>query len=278
MPKSAYPTAADLALFLRRAGFFTDGTGTLASSGTTVTGSSTVFLSQLEAGDWIVAGGQARKVAAIASNTSLTTDTAFSPVLPAGTMFSYIRQDLETAAEAGRQTFERLTHRVMLAPVGDVTKEFDPTLARNGILVIPDLIALTSIAYQPEGSTSTLWTQNTDFWPLPDNAPDNSLPYQMIRLNRSFYAPIWGAGWRSIRITGRWGFGTTIPEDAWLAMVQLGAMELVAGLEQAISGGVLSWHSANRGEQYSIRPLGSLADQWTAQANGAVKRYKRITL
>lgn len=64
------------------------GTGTLSSSGTTVTGNGTSFTTQLSEGDRIVSSSQTRVVTAIASNTSLTTNTAFSPTL-SGASFTY---------------------------------------------------------------------------------------------------------------------------------------------------------------------------------------------
>lgn len=56
-------------------------TGTISSSGTTVTGTNTAFTAELGVGDSITASSQTRVVTAIASSTSLTTNTAFSPEL-----------------------------------------------------------------------------------------------------------------------------------------------------------------------------------------------------
>ncbi|MBI4577910.1 MAG: right-handed parallel beta-helix repeat-containing protein [Planctomycetes bacterium] len=64
------------------------GTGTVSSSGTTVTGVGTRFLRELAVGDPIVAGGQTKTIATITDNTSLTTTVAFSPVLAAGSAFT----------------------------------------------------------------------------------------------------------------------------------------------------------------------------------------------
>lgn len=62
------------------------GSSTLTTSGTTtVTGSGTSFTTQLQVGSTITAAGQTRTVTAIASNTSLTVDTAFSPNLSGAT-------------------------------------------------------------------------------------------------------------------------------------------------------------------------------------------------
>ena len=64
-------------------------TGTASSSGTTVTGSGTAFTSQLAVGDIIVSDGQTRRVTAIASATSLTTDAAFSGALSGDTFVKH---------------------------------------------------------------------------------------------------------------------------------------------------------------------------------------------
>ena len=62
--------------------------GTISSAGTAVTGVGTAFLSQLAVGSTITAAGQTRTVTAIASDTALTVNTAFSPVL-AGVVFTH---------------------------------------------------------------------------------------------------------------------------------------------------------------------------------------------
>lgn len=64
-------------------------TGTASSSGTTVTGTSTTFVADLRVGSRIVVGNQVRTVATITSDTSLTTDTAFSPALSGATVLKF---------------------------------------------------------------------------------------------------------------------------------------------------------------------------------------------
>jgi len=82
------------------------GTGTISSSGQTVTGSGTIFTTQIKLGDRILVnnGGtwQTRKVIATpGSNTSLTIDSAFSPNLSAGTTFYYWRYRTTYTLDAG---------------------------------------------------------------------------------------------------------------------------------------------------------------------------------
>ena len=57
------------------------GTGTITSEDTTVTGDETKFLTELQVGDRIFANDQIRIIVAIASDTELTIDSAFTPAL-----------------------------------------------------------------------------------------------------------------------------------------------------------------------------------------------------
>ena len=77
-----YGLAADVPVY-------TLGIGTVSTSGTTVTGVGTSFTTALAVGNMINVGGQVRVITAIGSDTSLTVGNAFSPNLPAGTLYSY---------------------------------------------------------------------------------------------------------------------------------------------------------------------------------------------
>lgn len=61
--------------------------GTISSAGAVVTGSATSFQTQLAQGDLLRAGGQARTVLAVTSNTSLQVMEPFSPALAGGTTY-----------------------------------------------------------------------------------------------------------------------------------------------------------------------------------------------
>lgn len=67
-----------MALWGKRDSFSLTGTVAVVNTSTTVTGTGTTFLTQLEKGDSIFINGRHRKVVAIASNTSLTIDPAWN--------------------------------------------------------------------------------------------------------------------------------------------------------------------------------------------------------
>ena len=54
------------------------GTGTISSSGTSVTGTNTLFLTELSPGQKLVKGSDVRTIVTITSNTALTIDSAFT--------------------------------------------------------------------------------------------------------------------------------------------------------------------------------------------------------
>jgi hypothetical protein len=179
--------------------------------------------------------------------------------------------DLESGAAAGVATFEQATGRRMLAI--SETREFDlPEHPRAILDLRADLASLTTVAVSGTGQTL-----GTDVRLLPVNAADRGRPYRMLQFARRFYPvatypqPSWGA----VAVTGLWGYGTTIPEDAWLAMLALGALQLHPLLAQAELGGLESWTEGDVTERYGSDPLGSLRVNWTTIAYGAEKLMGR---
>ena len=76
-------------------------TGTITSAGTAVNGSGTAFTTQLVVGDFIVAQSQTRVITAIASNTAMTIDAAFSPDIGSTIAFTYYGNPFVTRSGAG---------------------------------------------------------------------------------------------------------------------------------------------------------------------------------
>lgn len=83
------------------------GTGTLTTSGTTVSCATTcAFMTELYAGDKVTISGQTRTVAtAPTSNTSFAITTAFSPEISSATAFTYQKASLVAASSTGTASF-----------------------------------------------------------------------------------------------------------------------------------------------------------------------------
>lgn len=189
--------------------------------------------------------------------------------------------DTATAVQAGIDDFERRTSRKMLAPAGTQTRYYDPPVNRDGCLnLVRDLATLTSVVYQPQGGSSETLTEYTDFWLRPHAAPSDDPPHPWtgLQLRRCWIAPPAPELRRAIRVTGRWGFGTAIPEDAWLAMVMRGAALLAPSAGEKLSTGYVSYESAGVVQFWGDEPYRGARISWTAAFNLAVRRYQRLSL
>lgn len=189
--------------------------------------------------------------------------------------------DLATAAEAGRLAFERSTGRKMLADALASTRGFNPPLNDASYVPIDELaVAPTAVAFQPLGGTSTPLTLDTDYQLEPPNASAIGHPYVGLRLGSPSLSPLRFTSHGAIRVTGRWGYGVTIPEDAWLAMVELGARTLMPQLQQTlVAGGV----KRERQGTMEVEYFGSTGGASSGLSGGGVdvasviRRYRRMT-
>ena len=172
--------------------------------------------------------------------------------------------DLELWALAGWRAFEREADRVMLAAAG--TREYDPAqVSPRGVLDLgADLVSVTSAAYG-----STTFVQGTDFRLFPLNAARLGRPYNAVTFG------YWRRFWSStfplstlIAIVGSWGFGTLIPEDAWIGMLAMAGREMQPLLGQASSKGLEMFTEADVTERYGPKPLEALLTGWSLTALG----------
>jgi len=119
-------------------------------------------------------------------------------------------------------------------------------------------------------SAGTALTQNQDFWLRPQNATNYDRPFTYIE----FGYPQYGSP-QSITVTAPFGFGSTVPDDAWLAIMKKSAKHLVPMLQTAQFGGLLKWADADASEQYREKPFQSLINSWDAQNAPVIGRYQR---
>lgn len=151
------------------------GTGTLSSSGTTVTGTGTAFTTQLQVGDYIVVGGVAKQVTVIASDTSLTTSTAFSPAL-SGAGFIYIHPqptDPKACSYFARiYTFANNTWGTYASPisVGNFVDYGGIALSTTNIITITARVQ-EQLTFCVSGSVQSTWASHDCTDPNANVAP-----------------------------------------------------------------------------------------------------------
>jgi hypothetical protein len=193
---------------------------------------------------------------------------------------------LQQKVDAAIEELEGLTGRRFLAG-SSAERRFDPPLG-GMFLEIPDLATAPTIVYHPTGQDPTSWASETDYWLLPNYALGSGLapgdrdysPITSLRLGNWWY-PWRGTAWDttvgSIRVTGQWGYGTSLPKDAWDAMVSRAAALLWPGLRYAATGGRLSWKEDDVSEDFGVEPTKDVLAGWQSQFDRVVARYKRLT-
>jgi hypothetical protein len=208
------------------------------------------------------------------------------------TVESGLATQLAQAAAAGRADLERLCGRNFLAPTATKVRSFATPTGRLGILELTfDLCQLDATAptvqYQPDGATAETLTSGTDYVLLPPEAdgelasgePDLYLqPYTGVQFFRSFQNPRADSEARAIKITGRWGYATVIPDDVWDAMLKCGAKRVLGVLNQSRTGGLKKWQRADAMNEYTTSPYEGFEKQIDIDVQQVVSRYRRVSL
>lgn len=184
--------------------------------------------------------------------------------------------DTDTFAAAGASQFERECDRRMLAVTQ--TREFDPArVTASGFLDLrADLASLASVAWN-----GVSYAVGTEVRAFPLNAADDGRPYSGLTFGvwRRFYPMSYPLLPPLVTVTGDWGYGATIPEDAWAGMLAAAGLLLVPQIIQRRTGGMESWTEADMTERYGTNPLQGLRTGWQAvtlaTAGGIDERGKR---
>lgn len=204
------------------------------------------------------------------------------------------RLNLTDKAAAAAQAFqEQAGWFPFITDGSDVSRRFDPPGPNSGHGGIWDVrggkwvlnlraglsgtpapvIVMGYSASSTNPQAGTTLVAEDDYWLLPEEAPLMSKPYTHVE----FAVSMWGAP-RSIRVTGRFGYGANVPEDAWQAVLQYGASMAWPDLAVNLSLGLLSYTEAGVTETSGPKALADYNEQWQANFQRAVNRYQRIAL
>lgn len=199
---------------------------------------------------------------------------------------AFLGGDLELFAVAGWRAFNHQAGRTMLAVSG--ARSFDRPGGVRGVIDLGDDLATGTITAPTLTDLGTALVANTDYVLEPLDAPGRGMPYNRLR----FWRRVWNISTTiapPITVTGSWGFGVTIPEDAWLGMLALGALAMFPLIQQARTQGFASWREADMDEAYGPMPLAGLKAGWEmlalstaggVDADGKYRagRYTRVTV
>ncbi len=146
---------------------------------------------------------------------------------------------------------------------------------RRRLFLEGGLLSVTSVTINLTlvNTTGLDRTLNYDYWLRPQTAPYESEPYTFVE----FRAPVYGEP-NSVKIVGSWGYATAVPDDAWQAILQYGALLTYPELSLGISKGLYSMRDLNFEIRYGgagLMPLALEMKQWQAVWNAALLNYRR---
>lgn len=177
------------------------------------------------------------------------------------TLSAGVIAQLDASVRAGIRDLEKATDRIFLAAAA--TRRFNPPTNSQHLLLDQDLASLTSLSYGPATGT-VVFVNGTDFTLEPWDAPARLLPYDTVVFadghRWSYPLPIDQRG--SIYIVGAWGYGVTIPENAWLAMLARGAWLSAPLLAQGLNDGVVEVQQKDTRTKWADDPLAAQKLVW----------------
>jgi hypothetical protein len=196
-------------------------------------------------------------------------------------------EQIAVAVTAGIEAFQREAGRHMLAgrtvdneAVAAYTRTFAPPANRTGYLDFDaDLAgAPTLVQYAPAGATAETFVVATDYRLEPLNAARDRRPYEGMVLRRRWWSPLGMDYTASIEVTGNWGYGTTLPDDAWAAMLRGAVLYLLDMHALSVVGFAAGWKVADESETFSKDSIKGPAEAFQKTFDTAVARYKKVSL
>lgn len=185
------------------------------------------------------------------------------------TDFPYLSSLAAGAAEAGKDLIERACNRRFLAGSSEA-RYFDPP--NNGRTLFLDFEATTVTSVTLGGSTLTL---NTNYWLLPYNYSAQGVPINRIDFATIFVAPLLAGNRRSIVVTGTWGYGATIPETVWQAMIYQAQLQLLPAIREIQNTGAEDWREADVAEKFGTQSSSAFLNRIAEQSMNNIKGWRR---
>jgi hypothetical protein len=161
------------------------------------------------------------------------------------------------------EEFERLTgYKPFLAATDPVTRQYDPTFGFT--LRTHPFYTVTGVTVAGVAKTA-----GTDYYPLPHNAAADGVPITSIR----FEVPLQGKP-AEVSVTGRQGYGVSIPLDVWNAVLNKGVAECLARAAGP-SGSVSEIEQGLVKVKYGQEAGRGTIDRFNNEFKQVVRRYKR---
>lgn len=185
------------------------------------------------------------------------------------TDYPYISSLAAGAAEAGKDIIERTCNRRFLAGSSEA-RYFDPPTSGRTLFLDYEATAISSVTLG--GSTLTL---NSNYWLLPYNYSAEGVPINRIDFAAYFFTPILAGNRRSIVVTGTWGYGATIPESVWQAMVLQAQLQLLPAIREAQNTGAEDWREADVAEKFGTESSSAFLKRMAELSMNNIRGWRR---
>lgn len=174
--------------------------------------------------------------------------------------------------DAAVRKITRETHRQFIAGQPQEARDFDGT--GTGIMEVDDYVSITDIQFFQFPLVATI-DISTYFQISQSTFANNKIYILQGPANRSFgYILNFPEGRANIKIVGTWGYGATIPEDVWEAVLY----EATANIADANRLGTLGILDEIRDDdvtlKYSEKQISTISG-WHGMFIAACERYKR---
>lgn len=212
--------------------------------------------------------------------TKAEVDT-FLAALPNITVPAELDTDPNIRAAIGE--WERLTEYAPFLSTGaTATVLFDPPGPRTGrpmkggshtLILGAGLLSLASLCVGvTNDDAGTELEEGSDFWLRPSDAPRRGRPYTSIE-----FASVQRGYPDSISVRGVWGFGATITDEAWKAVLDLAAASALQDLREGLALGYVETKDDEVSLRQSIERLGQAGDALTARGASKAIAYRLIS-
>lgn len=187
------------------------------------------------------------------------------------------QEQATVAVNAAKDAFEHFTGwRPFLADASATTWYFDSSEINGDLSFDGGFVTVTGVTIG-----GTLQTLNTNYTLEPRNAPNLGQPYTRLNLRTGGYG--WGTGAyygtapNSIAVTGRRGYCTTIPGDAWQAVQEYASVILLASIENLQSIASISQDGFSKAfDVVGILTQKDIADRWGKNFYVTAGQYRRV--
>lgn len=182
---------------------------------------------------------------------------------------------LQAILDAREENLKILTSRQFVPGSAGEIRYFDGT--GHGFLRIDEYVDITAIDffYVP----GTAYVSAINFVEV-DQKPWAKEKIQILQgqanVNYGFFQRF-PEGRSNIKVTGTWGYGSTIPPDVWLAHLQASAADVMQQNTLSAQGQTLKYIDGDASEQWTGEPIGISAG-WLGKGSlweSVCKNYKR---